>query len=129
MRKTALIIEDNPDNMVLIAFILEKHGYRTLQAVRGEAGVSMATEQRPDFIILDIQLPDIDGLEVARRIRASESNGSIPIIAMTSYAMLGDREELLAAGCDGYIEKPIDPVHVMDQIRQVIGETQRQDAP
>jgi len=121
MGKTALIVEDNPDNMALIAFILEKYGYQTLKAVRGEEGVSMAIEHRPAFIILDIQLPDFDGLEVARRIRASEVDGTIPIIAMTSYAMLGDREELLAAGCDGYIEKPINPVLVMEQIRQVLG--------
>ncbi|MDQ6965805.1 MAG: response regulator [Mariprofundaceae bacterium] len=122
MSNTALIIEDHPDNMELISFILEKHGYRTLKAVRGEEGVAMAIEQRPDFIILDIQLPDINGLEVARRIRASPVDGTIPIIAMTSYAMLGDREELLAAGCDGYIEKPIDVRLVMQQIRAVIDE-------
>jgi len=120
MSKTVLVIEDNPDNMALITFILEKHGYQTIQSVRGGEGVTMAIEHRPAFIILDIQLPDIDGLEVARRIRASEVNGAIPIIAMTSYAMLGDREDLLAAGCDGYIEKPINSSRVMDQIMEVI---------
>jgi len=118
----ALIIEDHPDNMALISFILEKNGYQSIQAVRGVEGVAMAIEQRPAFIILDIQLPDIDGLEVARRIRASEVDGSIPIIAMTSYAMLGDKETVLASGCDGYIEKPIDVVRVMDQIRQVLAQ-------
>jgi len=122
MSKTALVIEDNQDNMVLITFILHKHGYQTIEATRGVDGVSMAIAQRPDFIILDIQLPDIDGLEVARRIRASEVDGTIPIIAMTSYAMQGDREMLLATGCDGYIEKPIDPVRVMGEITKVIEE-------
>jgi CheY-like chemotaxis protein len=118
--QTALIIEDNPDNMVLITRLLEKAGYKTLQAITGMEGVEMA-HNGPDFIILDIQLPDIDGREVLRRIRSSDITVSIPIIAMTSYAMSGDREKLLAAGCDGYIEKPIDPLRVISQIQQVIG--------
>lgn len=121
--KTALIIEDNPDNMVLITRLLEKFGYRTLQAVTGMEGFEMALQRRPDFIILDIQLPDIEGTEVLRKIRSSEIGTSIPVIAMTSYAMSGDREKLLSAGCDGYIEKPIDPEHVISQIRRLTGET------
>lgn len=120
--QTALIIEDTPDNMVLISRLLEKAGYQTLQAWTGQAGVDMALQSRPDFIILDIQLPDFDGCEVLRRIRQAEAGATIPIIAMTSYAMSGDRERLLAAGCDAYIEKPIDPVRVISQIRRVIGE-------
>jgi len=121
MTKTILIIEDNEDNMVLISFIMEKAGYQVLKATRGEVGVAMAIEHLPSFIILDIQLPDIDGMEVARRIRASKVDGTIPIIAMTSYAMLGDREALLAAGCDGYIEKPIEVSRVVEQIRSIAG--------
>ena len=121
--KTALIIEDNPDNMVLITRLLEKSGYRTLQAVTGMEGFEMALQERPDFIILDIQLPDIEGTEVLRKIRSSEIGDSIPVIAMTSYAMSGDREKLLSAGCDGYIEKPIDPERVISQIRRLTGET------
>ena len=121
--KTALIIEDNPDNMVLITRFLEKFGYRTLQAVTGMEGFEMALQKRPDFIILDIQLPDIEGTEVLRKIRSSEIGNSIPVIAMTSYAMSGDRERLLSAGCDGYIEKPIDPERVIAQIRLLTGET------
>jgi CheY-like chemotaxis protein len=118
---TALIIEDTPDNMKLITFILHKNGIDTIEAETGQRGVELALAQpRPDFIILDIQLPDINGDEVLRIIRKSEGNGSIPIIAMTSYAMSGDRARLLAAGCTGYIEKPIDPLIVMDQIRDVI---------
>jgi CheY-like chemotaxis protein len=120
--KTALIIEDNPDNMVLITRLLKKHGYETLQATSGIEGYEIALKYKPDFIILDIQLPDIEGTEVALRIRESEISNSIPIIAMTSYAMAGDRERLLAAGCDGYIEKPIDPERVISQIRHIIGE-------
>jgi two-component system, cell cycle response regulator DivK len=121
--KTALVIEDNPDNMVLITRFLEKFGYRTLQARTGMEGFEMALQKRPDFIILDIQLPDIEGTEVLRRIRNSEIGNSILVIAMTSYAMSGDREKLLAAGCDGYIEKPIDPERVISQIRRLTGET------
>ena len=121
--KTALIIEDNADNMELITFILESNGYRTLQAETGQQGFDLALAARPDFIILDIQLPDMDGLEVLRMIRDSEADGTIPVIAMTSYAMAGDREQLLAAGCTGYIEKPIDPGKVVRQVRQIIGES------
>jgi len=118
---TALIIEDTPDNMELITFLLRKNGYATIWAETGRKGVELAlAEPRPDFVILDIQLPDIEGTEVLKIIRESEANGSIPIIAMTSYAMSGDRDRLLAAGCNGYIEKPIDPLTVMDQIREVL---------
>ncbi len=120
--KTGLVIEDNENNMVLMTRLLEKSGYRTLRASTGNQGVEIAIEHRPDFVILDIQLPDIDGMEVLRRIRASEIRDSIPVIAVTSFAMAGDRERLLAAGCDEYIEKPIDPQRVISQIRRVTGE-------
>jgi CheY-like chemotaxis protein len=121
--KKVLVIEDTEDNMELISFILEQNGYQIIKAETGMEGVAMTLDERPDFIILDIQLPDIDGYEVLQRIRSSESNGSIPIIAMTSFAMTGDKERLLAAGCNGYIEKPIDPRLVISQIKNVLGET------
>lgn len=117
---TALIIEDTPDNMRLISFILNKNGTETIGAKTGRQGIDLAKSANPDFIILDIQLPDMDGIEVLRAIRQSEADGRVPIIAMTSYAMSGDREKLLAAGCTGYIEKPIDPMTVMDEIRAII---------
>jgi len=121
----ALIIEDTPDNMKIITFILNKNNIKTVEAQTGRKGVELAlVHPRPDFIILDIQLPDINGDEVLRIIRSSEANGSIPIIAMTSYAMSGDRTRLLAAGCSGYIEKPIDPLLVMDQIREILQQEQ-----
>ena len=120
--KTALVIEDNSDNMELITFILEKNGYKVIKAETGQQGFDVALERRPDFIILDIQLPDMDGLEVLRKIRNSEIDSGMPVIAMTSYAMVGDREKMMAAGCDGYIEKPIDPEKVVSQIRRIIGE-------
>ena len=116
----ALIIEDNEDNMELITFILNEHGYETMKAETGMQGINLALQERPDFIILDIQLPDLDGYEVLKKIRASEIDGNIPIIAMTSYAMTGDREKMLSAGCDGYIEKPINSRKVMDQIKQIL---------
>jgi len=121
--QTALIIEDNEDNMVLISRLLENAGYETIWAETGLKGVQLAIEKKPDFIILDIQLPDIDGTEVLNRIRVLDTDvAKTPIIAMTSYAMSGDREKLIAAGCDGYIEKPINPMQVINQIRTIIGE-------
>ena len=120
--KRALVIEDNKDNMKLITFILEKNGFGTIRAENGRIGIDLAFKERPDFILLDIQLPDMDGLEVLKKIRKSRIDGEIPIIAVTSYAMSGDRERLLEAGCNGYIEKPIDPVNIINQINKVIGE-------
>ena len=120
MGNKVLVIEDSPDNMKLICFILEDSGYATIGAETGRKGIDMAITEKPDFIILDIQLPDIDGNEVLRQIRWSETDGNIPIIAMTSYAMSGDREKLLNAGCTGYIEKPIDPETVMEEIDRII---------
>ena len=120
--KTALVIEDNEDNMKLITFILEKNGYSTIKAENGKMGIELALKEKPDFILLDIQLPDIDGLEVLKELRSSEINGEIPIIAITSYAMSGDRERMIEAGCNGYLEKPIDPANIMNQINKVIGE-------
>lgn len=122
--KRALVIEDNDDNMELITFILQKNGFETLRAETGLQGFEAAERERPDFILLDIQLPDIDGYEVLNRLRATERSATVPIIAVTSYAMAGDRQKLLAAGCTGYIEKPIDPLNVINQIRAVIGEAE-----
>ena len=118
----ALIIEDNENNMELISFILENNGFATIRAETGEKGVRLALDQKPDVIFLDIQLPDIPGTEVLVLLKASDTCRGIPVIAVTSYAMAGDRQKLLAAGCDGYIEKPIDPMLFMDQVKKVLGE-------
>jgi two-component system, cell cycle response regulator DivK len=107
--KKILVVEDNDTNLYLVRFILEKSGYDVIAAKNGSLAVEMAVKERPDLIIMDIQLPDISGLEATKRIRESEADGGIPIIALTSYAMVGDKERALAAGCTGYIEKPIDP--------------------
>ena len=121
--KTCLVIEDNEDNMVLITRLLEKSGYSVLRAETGRQGIEIALNREPDFILLDIQLPDISGTEVLKIIRTTDKSSSIPVIAMTSFAMTGDREKLLAAGCDGYIEKPIDPGLVINQINRIIGQS------
>ena len=117
-----LVIEDNEQNMYLITFILRKMGHDVLQAVTGELGVEAAERERPDLVLMDIQLPGIDGYEATRRIRASARAGDVPIVAITSFAMTGDRERLLAAGCNGYIEKPIDPDTIMAQLAAFLGE-------
>jgi two-component system cell cycle response regulator DivK len=117
-----LIIEDDDNNIELISYILEYNGYEAIKAETGRQGCSLALEHKPDFIILDIQLPDMNGIDVLRKIRSSPEGKHVPVIAMTSYAMAGDREAMLAAGCNGYIEKPIDPERVVNQIKQVVGD-------
>ena len=129
--KRILVVEDNETNLYLIRFILNKSGYEVIEAREGAVGVELAAKEKPDLILMDIQLPDIDGLEATKAIRNlecglrnkieegpySESEirnlksqiKKIPIIALTSFAMVGDREKALAAGCTGYIEKPINP--------------------
>ncbi len=120
--KRVLVIEDNEKNMYLMTFLLEKMGHRVLQAVTGEEGVETAEREVPDLVLMDIQLPGIDGFEATRRIRASVAAREVPIVAVTSFAMTGDRERLLAAGCNGYIEKPIDPDAIRAQISGFLGE-------
>ncbi len=119
--KRVLVIEDNRDNLRLITYPLKRAGYEVVAAETGEQGLVLADEMRPFIIIVDIDLPGIDGLEVTRRIRGSEIDGSIPIVAITSFAMAGDRERILAAGCNAYFEKPIDPITIMDRIHQALG--------
>jgi two-component system cell cycle response regulator DivK len=119
--KQVLVIEDNRDNLRLITYALKREGYDVVAAETGLVGVELALREEYSFIIVDINLPDIDGFEVTRRIRNSPADGSIPIIVITSHAMLGDRERILAAGCSGYFEKPIDPLTIIAQIHEVIG--------
>jgi two-component system, cell cycle response regulator DivK len=107
--KTVLVIEDNVQNAYLARFILEAHQYQVLEALDGPTGIQMAIEHAPSLILLDIQLPGMDGYEVARRIRSQPTLAQTPIVAVTSYAMVGDRERVLESGCSGYIEKPINP--------------------
>src|SRR5690606_9303797 len=106
MSRTVLLIEDNEQNRYLATFILEKAGYRVFAAIDGPGGIEEALRLRPELILLDIQLPGMDGHAVARELRTHPELATTPIIAVTSYAMVGDREKCLAAGCTGYIEKP-----------------------
>ena len=109
MGNNVLYIEDNPDNMMLVQRALEARGYRLLKAMKGVEGVATAEKETIDLILLDINLPDIDGYEVARRLRASNKSElkSVPIIAVTANALKGDAEKALNAGCDVYMSKPI----------------------
>ena len=109
MSRTVLLIEDNEQNRYLATFLLEHHGYRVISAADGPLGLELAPRLAPDLVLLDIQLPGMDGYSVARGPRALPELARTPIIAVTSYAMVGDREKSLAAGCTGYIEKPINP--------------------
>jgi two-component system, cell cycle response regulator DivK len=118
MKKKILIIEDNEQNLYLVKFILEKHGYETLAATDGQKGIELAATSKPDLILLDIQLPMMDGYTVARNLRLNPALIKIPIVAVTSYAMPGDRDKAIGAGCNGYIEKPINPETFMDQVEQ-----------
>ena len=116
MQPTVLLIEDNEQNRYLATFLLEQRGYRVVAAMDGASGIEAATRVAPDIILLDIQLPAMDGYAVARALRGMDALRHTPIVAVTSYAMVGDREKCLAAGCNGYIEKPIDPEHFVAQI-------------
>lgn len=107
MSYSILLVDDNELNLKLAQEILVASGYEVRAAVRGEQAIQMATARRPDLILLDIRLPDIDGLEVLRRLRSFPEIKNVPVVAMTAQAMPGDVERFVAAGCDGYIQKPI----------------------
>ena len=109
MRRKILVIEDNEQNMYLTTFLLEKHDFQVFQARSGPQGIEMARQEQPDLILLDIQLPGMDGYQVAQLLNQEQELQLIPIVAVTSFAMAGDRETILAAGCNGYLEKPINP--------------------
>jgi two-component system cell cycle response regulator DivK len=118
--KKILVIEDNENNLYLIRFMLEKNGYQVIEAKEGLTGVTMALKEKPDLVLIDIQLPDINGMEATKRIRAAESVDNVPIVAVTSYALAGDREKALAAGCTGYIEKPINPETFVGEVNHFL---------
>lgn len=120
MRTKILVIEDNEQNMYLTTFILQKHNFQVIQANNGIDGIEIASQEKPALILLDIQLPVMDGYTVARELRKNPASADIPIVAITSYAMPGDREQALQAGCTGYIEKPINPETFINEIRQYL---------
>ena len=104
---TILVVEDNPDNMTLVVFLLQSAGHTVLSAVDAEAGLALARDERPSLILMDIQLPGMDGLEATALLKRDEATRAIPVIALTALAMKGDEERIRAAGCDGYIAKPM----------------------
>ena len=120
MPKTLLIIEDNEQNFYMMRFLLENKGFRVIGAENGRLGVEMALKHVPDAILLDIQLPEMDGYAVAAELKKHSEIDNVPIIAVTSYAMVGDREHILAAGANGYIEKPINPDTFVEEIANFI---------
>lgn len=123
---SVLVIEDNPANMKLVVFLLEKAGYRVLQAREASTGIDLARAEHPDLILMDIQLPDMDGLAATRLLKADAATASIKIVALTAFAMKGDEENIRAAGCDGYIAKPIHYKNFLAQIESLI--TERKEA-
>jgi len=118
--KRVLIIEDNEINLYLMRTILQKLGHQVIEAQDGFTGVELAKKENPDLILMDIQLPRMDGYEATKKIRAIEETKDIPIIAITSYAMVGDKEKILAAGCTAYIEKPIEPESFIEELKKYI---------
>ena len=128
MSDTLLIIEDNPQNYYMMRFLLEKNGFSVVVADNGRAGIEEALRRKPKAVLLDIQLPEMDGYAVAATLKKHESLANVPIIAVTSYAMAGDRERILAAGATGYIEKPINPETFVDEIRAYLKAAQDGEA-
>jgi two-component system, cell cycle response regulator DivK len=120
--KTVMIVEDNELNMKLFNDLLDAHGYRTLQTRSGKDALALARQHRPDLILMDIQLPEVSGLDVIRWIKNDQTVCTIPIIAVTAFAMKGDEERIRGGGCEAYISKPISVMSFMDTIRQFIGE-------
>ncbi len=120
MSSAILLIEDNEQNRYLATFLLEKNGYKVTCAADGPAGIDYARTRVPPLILLDIQLPGMDGYAVARALRVLPGLQDTPIVAVTSYAMVGDREKCIAAGCNGYIEKPINPETFVQEIARFL---------
>jgi two-component system, cell cycle response regulator DivK len=117
---TVLVVEDNPLNLKLMRDVLGHAGYRVLEATDGERGIALAREQRPDLVLMDVQLPGIDGVEALGRLRADPDTAGIPVVALTAFAMKDDRERLLAAGFDGYVEKPVSVRSLPGQVATLI---------
>jgi len=122
MAKTVLIVEDNELNMKLFHDLLEAHGYRTLQSRNGFDAMEIARANRPDLILMDIQLPEVSGLEVTKWIKEDDELRSIPVIAVTAFAMKGDEERIRQGGCEAYISKPISVAKFLETVRSYLGD-------
>jgi two-component system, cell cycle response regulator DivK len=117
-----LIVEDNDKNLKLARDVLQYQGFRTLEAMTAADGIALAAEHRPDLVLMDIQLPDADGVSALEQLRAEPSTRSIPVVALTAFVMQADRERISAAGFDGYMAKPIDVRSFPDQVRRYCGD-------
>ncbi len=124
MPSRILYIEDNPQNMRLVRKMLHIGGYEMIEATDGLSGVAIAAREMPDLILMDINLPDIDGLEATARLKASPSMAHIPVIALTANAMHGDRERFIAAGCDGYLAKPVTKNELLNTVAVFLSQSQ-----
>lgn len=122
MAKTVLIVEDNDLNMKLFHDLLEAHGYDTLQTRTGVEALALARQHRPDLILMDIQLPEVSGLEVTKWIKEDDDLRSIPVIAVTAFAMKGDEERIRQGGCEAYISKPISVATFLETVRSYLGD-------
>ncbi|MGB9803452.1 MAG: response regulator [Desulfofundulus sp.] len=122
MAPLILIIEDNPLNTKLVRDILQSQGYETREAATATQGLEMVRRERPDLILMDIELPGMDGLQATRVLKEDPATRDIPVLAVTAYAMKGDAEKALAAGCDGYISKPIQLKDFIDRVKAFLGE-------
>jgi len=120
LRKKILIVDDNEDSRDLVAKVLKQWDYLIVQAVDGEEALAKVASEKPDLILMDRSLPKMDGLEVAKRLKSNAATNKIPIVALTAHAMRGDREKALAAGCEGYIPKPINVRTLAEQIRMYL---------
>ena len=129
MKEKILLIEDNEQNRYLATFLLEKHGYSVISASDGAQGIEAAGRVLPQLILLDIQLPSMHGYDVAREIRNNPALTNTPIVAVTSYAMPGDKEKALEAGCNGYIEKPINPETFVTEIERYMSNSWKANTP
>jgi two-component system, cell cycle response regulator DivK len=125
MSKTILIVEDNELNMKLFNDLLQAHGYNTLQVKDGRAVVETTRRMRPDLILMDIQLPEVSGLEVTQWLKDDESLRSIPVIAVTAFAMKGDEEKILQGGCEAYLSKPISVAKFFETVDHFLGAPKR----
>jgi two-component system cell cycle response regulator DivK len=115
-----LVVEDNPKNMKLFRDVLQFSGYEVIEATSGEDGVRLAAQQQPDLILMDLQLPGIDGTEALRQIRGGNGGGAVPVVAVTASAMNEDRERVYAAGFDGYVQKPISVTGLQQRVQDVL---------
>ncbi len=122
MKKRILIVEDNDLNLKLFRDLLTAHGYETIETKEGLEAITLTRSERPDLILMDIQLPEISGLDVTRKLKSESAISSIPIIAVTAFAMKDDEEKILAAGCEAYISKPISIVPFLNTVRKFLGE-------